>query len=235
MFQGGKHKNMKTGLSFDVTTICPLTRAGRPCSYCYVNTHRKMGDAHSKGRSKYDRYDGFVLRLKKSTIDQLNEVGGIRMFSFGDYFSEHRDDVERFLLDCDLRRLYAKTITKQLKFVHVFHDNPRISTIHISVDNLKGNIGRSPINHPTAKRTRDKYKKVRVRAVILSEEDLNYFEKQSWVDILTLNHGINGFHNFTAADRSRIAKQYPGRVCCAGHVCRNCEIMCGLGKNFCAA
>lgn len=235
MFPGGKHNNSKTGLSFDVTTICPLTRAGKPCAYCYVNTHRKLKDSFSKIPSRYDRYDGFVLRMRQDSIDQMNEVGGIRMFSFGDYFPEHRPDIERFLTDCDIRRLKAKAITKQLRFVHVFHDNPAISTMHISIDNLKGNVGRSPINHVMAKKTRLLYSKVKVRAVVLNEEDLQYFGKQSWVDILTLNHGMNGFHSFTHDEVKKAAARYPGRVCCAGKTCSGCRIKCGLQKNACAA
>lgn len=228
-FKGGKHSNQKTGLSYDISTVCPLARAGKACAYCYVNSQRQNNGHYQKGESLYDPYDGWVLRLRQETVDRLNESGGIRMFSFGDYILKYRRDVMRFTEDCDLRDLKAKAITKQMSFVKHFHDNPVISTIHISIDNLKGRIGRSPIAHPVAKRTRELYDKVRVRAVILSDDDLKYFGSQSWVDILTFNHSLNGFKLFSREEIRQAAKDYPGRVCCAEHTCAECEIKCGLG------
>lgn len=227
-FKGGRHKNAKTGLSFDLTTVCPLTRAGRPCAYCYVKTQRDNGGYLKKGVSKYDPYDGWILRLRQETVDALNKVGGIRMFSFGDYFPEYRGDVDRFLNDCDLRQLRAKAITKQLSFIEHHHDNPLISVIHLSIDNLKGKIGRSPITHPVAKRTRELYKKVKVRAVVLDNEDLAYFGSQDWVDVLTLNHGTNGFKIFSKDERAAAARRYPNRVCCVKGTCIGCKVKCGL-------
>lgn len=227
-FKGGKHDNGKTGLSFDTCTVCPLTRAGRPCAYCYVNTQRKNGGYLKKGRSLHDAYDGWVLRLRQETVDKMNRYGGIRMFSFGDYDVRHRKDVEKFLEDCNTRRLGAKAITKQLAFVEHFHDYPGLRTIHISVDNLKGKIGRSPITHPVAKRTRKDYDKVKVRSVILYDEDVDYFGSQEWVDILTFNHGCNGFKFFSKAEVKAASKKYPYRVCCVTGTCASCKTKCGL-------
>lgn len=227
-FKGGKHSNSKTGLSFDTTTICPLTRAGKPCAYCYVNTERKNGGYLKKGESEFDRYDGWVLRLRQETVDSLNMVGGVRMFGFGDYVVKHRREVEKFLNDCDLRDLKAKAITKQTAFVEHFHDHPMVTTVHCSIDNLKGSIGRSPITHPKAKQLRELYDKVKVRSVVLNDEDLEYFGQQAWVDILTFNHVINGFKLFSRAEIKAAAERFPGRVCCAADSCATCQTKCGL-------
>ena len=227
-FKGGKHNNAKTGLSFDTSTICPLTAAGKPCAYCYVNTQRVNGGYLKKGLSNHDPYDGWVLRLRQETVDKLNGVGGIRMFSFSDYHVKHRKDIERFLGDCDMRNLRAKAITKQISFIKHHHDNPVISVIHLSIDNLKGRVGRSPITHPMAKRMRELYDKVIVRAVILNDEDAEYFGGQDWVDVLTFNHGGNGFKQFRKVDLKAAAKKYPNRVCCVGENCFDCETKCGL-------
>lgn len=235
MYPGGKHSNSKTVMSFDPTTICPLQRAGKPCEYCYVQTQRRNGGWLKKGMSKYDPYDDFVLRLRQESIDELNDVGGMRMFSFGDYLPQFKKDVDRFLYHCSLRKLGTKAITKQIKFIKTFHDYPSLKTIHLSVDNLKGNVGRSPITHPMAMKIRQLYKKVKIRAVVLSHEDLEYFGKQDWVDILTLNHGANGFHMFTAKERDEAVENHPGKICCAHKTCAACEIQCGLNKSFCTA
>lgn len=228
-FKGGKHSNAKTGLSFDTTTICPLTRAGKPCAYCYVNAQRVNGGYLKKGVSDHDPYDGWVLRLRQETVDRMNKAGGIRMFSFADYVVKHRKDVERFLADCDMRSLKAKAITKQVSFIHHFHDNPVITTIHVSIDNLKGKVGRSPITHPMAKRLRGLYDKVKVRCVVLCDEDEKYFGAQKWVDILTYNHAaVKGFKQYDRAYLKAAHKRFPGRVCCVTGECATCPVKCGL-------
>jgi hypothetical protein len=228
LFKGGKHTNAKTKLSYDLSTICPLIRAGKGCEYCYVAAQRESDGWLKKQESDYDKYDGWVLRLRQDTVDELNEVGGIRMFSFGDYFPEHRKDVDRFLEDCDVRGLRAKAITKQLSFVKHFHDNPVISVIHVSVDNLKGRVGRSPITHTMAQRYRNLYDKVRVRSVVLSDEDMEYFGSQDWVDILTFNHAMNGFKLFSREEVEAAAKRFAGRVCCETKKCKGCKVRCGF-------
>lgn len=225
---GGKHMNQKTGLSFDTTTVCSLARAKVPCEYCYVQSERDNKGWFAKGRILYDRYDGFVMRLRQDKIDKLNKTGGIRMFSFGDFLQTHHKDVERFLDDCLLRGLDAKAITKQVKFIEWYHAHGAIKVIHLSIDNLQGDVGRSPITHPLARRIRQTHRKVQIRAVVLNQDDLDYFGKQKWVDILTLNHGNNGFHWFKKEERQAAANLYPGRVCCVSKNCFDCEIRCGL-------
>jgi hypothetical protein len=227
-FKGGKHVNAKTMLSFDPTTLCPLTRAGKACAYCYVATSRKNGGYLVKGTSEHDPYDRWVLRMRGATVRRLNRCGGLRMFSFGDFMPEHIADITQFLFDCGLRGLKTKAITKQPSFVRQFHDHPGLTLVHVSIDNLKGEVGRSPVTHRAARLLRDRYDKVRVRAVCLSPEDVDFFGRREWVDILTLNHGMNGFHMFQRADKKEIAQQYPGRVCCAEVFCRKCQVRCGL-------
>lgn len=219
--------NGKTLRSFDVTTVCARARAGNPCPYCYVETARKHG-FRPKSVVDYTPYDGWVMTLKQDTIDRLNAMGGCRMFSFADYEPSFRADCRRFLGDCCLRGLSAKTVTKVPLFVAHHHDNPAISVIHLSVDSLKK--GGSQVRHETAIRMRERYRKVLVRAVCLSREDLEHFGTCGWVDILTLNHGQNGFHQFSQAERDEAARQYGGRLCCADKVCEKCSVRCGVDK-----
>lgn len=77
-------KNLKMGLSFDVTTDC-----ARGCPGCYVDAGRKTGcNAKSKYNLCYYRgeladpsFNAKNAELKNKT----NEHGGLRMFSGGDY------------------------------------------------------------------------------------------------------------------------------------------------------
>lgn len=228
-----KHKNQKTEMSFDTTTRCNAERRGRPCAYCYVKMHRDYGDYLSKTYIDHEKYEGFVLRMRDSTVQKLNKVGGIRMFSFGDYLRTHRRDIHNFLDDCQLRGLRCKAITKVLRFVDDFHDYPALDVINISVDRVhtKGsNLAGSPISYEAARRYRDKYHKAVIRCVVLDDEDLKFFGSRDWVDVITLNHGQNGFKNFSHEEISIADVTYSGRVCCAMHKCAGCGTMCGIGK-----
>jgi len=149
------------------------------------------------------------------------------MFAFGDYLRKHAKEVEKFLADCQARQLPVKAITKVVRFVYDWHDHPAMQLINVSVDNLKAG-GRSPITLKTALELRKNFRKVRIRAVALSPEDLVLFGKNKRVDVITLNHGRNGFYNFSHDERDEAAKAYPGRVCCVNSVCDGCTTLCGL-------
>jgi hypothetical protein len=212
--------NQKTYRSVDFSTDCPKRRAGNPCPYCYVETARRIG-YNAKGVFSC-RYNGGIARMRQATIDKLNRCGGIRLFSFGDYMPHMARDVESFLNDCAKRGLKVKAITKQWRFVARFHDHKAIRVIHLSVDKTG-----SGVNHKTARAYRKKYSKVLVRCVALSSADVEWFGARKWIDIITLNHGANGFEQFRKDKRARIEKAFPGRVCCETGNCETCPIKCG--------
>jgi hypothetical protein len=221
------HVNSKTGRSFDLTTVCRRVRENRPCAYCYVQTAREKG-FRAKNRIDYQPYDGWVLRLRPDTVDQMNAIGGIRMFAFADYEPAFRADVRRFLGDCYFRYLDVKAVTKAPSFVAHHHDHPALKVIHVSIDNLRK--GGSPISFARARALRESYPKVLIRCVCLTPEDLKFFGSKEWVDVITLNHGQNGFHQFTPLERAYARERYGDRLCCAERVCRNCRIKCNVGR-----
>lgn len=226
---GTKHKNSKTVISFDTTTICPRVRAGRPCAYCYVQNTRNNGGYRAKSLIEHETYSGWVSTLTQDKKDLLNSMGGIRMFSFGDYMPAHRQDVQRFLDDCEANKVYAKAITKVPLFIPHFHDHPALTTIHVSIDNLKKQG--SNVTHARAQQLREKYDKVAVRAVCVSREDVEWALAQPWVDILTLNHVMaKGMRYFTRVEKTTLARQYPRRVCCANHNCTDCKVKCLVSR-----
>ena len=218
-----RYLNSKTVRSFDLTTVCARTRAGKSCPYCYVAAARARGFRDKKEKD-YEPYNGWVMALWPETVERLNAVGGIRMFAFSDYEPAFRADVRRFLGDCCLRGLGAKAVTKARVFVSHFHDHPALNVVHVSVDNLGG--AGSTVTHAAARRLRERYRKVRVRCVCLNPADLEYFGAQDWVDVITLNHGCNGFHRFTRDERERAAERYGDRLCCTTGGCAGCEIRC---------
>lgn len=217
--------NTKTYRSFDTSTICPRREEGNSCPYCYVENERVHGSMYGKREIKEIPYDGMVMRMSPNTIEKLNAMGGMRMFAFSDYIPKHAAWVRQFLDECEFRGLGTKVITKVPLFIRHFHDHPAINVIHASVDSIGYGIP-----YARAKRDREQFAKVRVRAVCLNPEDLEWFGRQEWVDILTLNHGFgkgnNRYHRFTPEERERAAIAYGTRLCCQTHVCATCHVKC---------
>lgn len=209
-------KNQKTLRSLDLSTICPKRRAGKPCAYCYVEAYRRIG---VNAKKLHDRipYRRNILKLAKWTIDKLNRSGGLRLFSFGDYMPWM--DKELFMVIEDARKvgLMLKAITKQEEFVHKFWRY--MSVINVSIDSIGCGV-----DHDRARMLRDMYPNVKVRAVILSHEDL---ENLSWADILTLNHGPNGFYHFKKSEMPGIIVKYGHKLCCLTGKCETCQLRCG--------
>lgn len=226
-----REPNGKTLVSFDLTTICPKAERGEACAYCYVETGRDTG-VRAKRVKQYTPYekDRWPLTMTDKLKRDVGGMGGIRMFASSDYRASERRDVEKFLADCLLAGVKAKAITKQEIFVLHHHDHEALATIHVSIDRLGTEWGkrRSPIGERKALSLKKRFGKVQIRAVCLSVEDVEYYGGQDYIDILTLNHGRNGFHWFKHEEVARIAEKYPGRVCCSTSLCAGCPVRCGV-------
>lgn len=209
--------NIKTYKSLDLSTNCPKLVAGHPCSYCYVESARKKGVMAKRIEDKCE-YNNDILRLRQSTVDKLNECGGLRLFSFGDYLPWMDDQLEIIVEDAKQRNLKLKAITKVPQFVEKF--NQKIDIINVSIDNLDEGM-----QWPVAIDLAEEYDNVRVRAAIMSYEDL---EVLNWVNIITLNHAHNGYHLFSKRELTLIAERFPNKLCCTTGRCITCPIKCGL-------
>ena len=231
---GGLHRNTKTGLSVDFSTVCRRMLADTPCVYCYVHRARENGFC-GKEVIKEVHYNGFVSDLSEEQISDMNSLGGIRMFAYGDYFEKFDSDYQKFLDDAESRGLCVKAVTKETDFVDKFADHDALTTTHLSVDNLKGSVeGRSPVTHEEASVYRASKDGVQIRAVVLDYDDLEYFS--DWVDVLTLNHALwssdkgKTCYLFSRDERKEISGDYPGMVCAAGPSgkCYDCPTKCGV-------
>lgn len=219
---GALQANGKTGISIDLTTDCPKRRAGNPCSYCYVEASRKMG-YNPKKIIDHCAYQGEIKEFSEKKVDFLNECGGIRMFSFGDYMVEHRMEIAQILDDCQSVGLNVKVITKVPDFIRHFHDHPAIRVIHLSIDATGDGV-----DWKLAKRLRKMYSKVLIRSAIMRTEDV---ETLSFSDIYTFNHALGlkslGYKKFSRADVAEYAGKFPSKVCCQTGSCFSCPVKCG--------
>ncbi len=219
-------KNSKTEYSVDFTSNCPKRREGKPCSYCYVECARNMG-FNAKKVFDYVPYNNEISRFTQKKISMLNAAGGIRLFSFGDYMPEHYNDVLQFLDDCEIQGLKVKVITKVIDFVVKFHDHPAIKVINISIDNVGDGVGWYVAG------AFKKYSKVRVRCVVLKDEDVDAFTDcrvGNLVDVFTFNHGRGlkklGYKMYSKKDVKEWNKKLNGKVCCSTGKCATCNLKC---------
>ena len=218
--------NCKTGQSVDFTTNCPKRREEKACEYCYVEAARKKG-YNAKKLIEYSPYKGEVKRFKAEKIRTLNAVGGIRLFSFGDYMPEHDKDVQKFLDDCQEVGLKVKAITKQPAFVHKYANHPAMNVINVSIDAIGHGV-----DHKEALELKKKYPNVRIRSVITKPQDLDH-EIMKDVDVYTLNHANGfkkyGYRHFSKEEKKELDKALGGKVCCTEGKCSSCKLKCGAG------
>jgi hypothetical protein len=206
--------NSKTYRSLDLSTICPRLKAGNPCSYCYVQESRRK-----KYRAKgfYEtHYNHEILRLKDSTLVKLNKMGGLRMFSFGDYEPWMDDDIKNILDDSALAGLRLKAITKQPEFVKKYNKYKNL-TINYSLD----------FNSGVPKWIRQyKTSNVKLRMMVRNEHEVKKYHR--YVDILTPYHGRKINDNYRAVEAKEACLNLaPQKTCCRTHDCSTCEVRCG--------
>jgi len=215
-------KNTKTGYSIDVTTDCPKRREGKACKYCYVEQSRKTG-YNAKTVSDACPYNGEIKRFKAPKVEFLNECGGIRLFSFGDYMPEHRDTIRTILDDCHAMGLNVKAITKQVDFIKEFGNHPALRVIHLSIDAVGDGV-----EWNIAKELRNLHAKVLIRCAIMRPEDVQAME---FADIFTFNHATGlkalGFKKFSKVEVLNYAEKLGNRVCCTTGACFSCPVKCG--------
>ena len=194
--------NLKTGMSFECTTICPKHIRGVACKYCYVREaqervrhtktkpHAVMACDYTVYNEGKDPDEVKPVRMwSQEKINKMNAVGGLRLFSDADFVKTpqcHRA-LRELITESKERGLKLKAITKRTDFVRAYNED--IDTINVSVDTLG-----SGVRWKEAQELRDKYPNVKIRAVALNRKEAKDWCAKPWVDVVTLYHG--GVHTY---------------------------------------
>ena len=104
--------NGKTGASGDFTTLCPQMYFNRGCFYCYRRAALTTG-TNNKLTGQNVWYTGEILRLKAEDVEMLNNNGGLRIQSFGDWMEHYSGQLADVLADAETVGLQVKIITKE--------------------------------------------------------------------------------------------------------------------------
>lgn len=226
-------------MSVDPSGVCPLTKDGVPCLECYVEAPRvqnqismevgasgtgskpagtkmKPNENWAKASKAYDSapYNGEILGMPSVLVDFLNErMGGLRMFSSGDFRPEDIPVINRIMKDAAAKRLYIKVITKQPKFVELYGDLPHVR-LNLSTDFLPEHAAELSHGDPklealisdpagnklisngfrieTAEALKERYRNVRTRYVAMNGEDGIKAVADPRLDVVTMYHGAPG-------------------------------------------
>lgn len=104
--------NTKTIASGDFTTFCPQMYFNDGCWYCYRRAALTSG-VNNKLTAETVWYAGEILQLRQADIDRLNQVGGLRIQSFGDWMTQYSTMLADMLIDAEKVGLQIKIITKE--------------------------------------------------------------------------------------------------------------------------
>jgi hypothetical protein len=185
------HVNQKTGFSLDLSTSCPKRAAA--CPYCYVENARVAEKLYGmKGGVKKvveTPYQREILAMPPEIINRLNEQGGLRAHSFGDYRPQQDfNDWNMILHDAEAKGLMVKAITKQPEFVEAFGDHPNLR-INISIDDLPGEMSQAPALKQAIALKAGR-PNIKIRSVALNEEQAWRQAQNPDIDVVTLYHGL---------------------------------------------
>lgn len=219
--RGALRGNSKTLLSVDITGDCPWRAAGSPCTYCYVEQPRSYdaigGQTGGKVAKVFDQapYRGDILDMPDMLVKFFNEqMGGLRVFSMGDYRQKDLEILNRVVADARKRGLQLKVITKQPEMIERFA-NQKHMRFNVSTDFSKdwgaaiarGNrkleyVLTDPDNKGVhelvsygmpmdqAKAFRTANKNVAVRYVAVNRADAIHAVVDPQIDVVTLYHGF---------------------------------------------
>lgn len=205
--------NLKTFKSLDPSTVCPKVKDGNPCEYCYVVSARKIG---FRAKKEIDRreYKRDILGLKKSTIGKLNKMGGLRIFSFGDYEPWMDKCLEMVIEDAKEKKLLLKAITKQKAFIDKYKGK---IFINYSIDDI------SPVPDWIYNYLGDD---IKLRVLIRNRaEAIKWAPK---VSVLTPYHGPKISADYQPGNAmTACISLAPEKTCGKTKRCISCDVRCG--------
>lgn len=209
--------NTKTFKSIDFSTVCPKLKKGTPCEYCYVNINRQSNTWVKKKIVFMREYTDQVINLPEKSIERLNSMGGLRIFSFSDYEPWMDENLRRLIGEAKSRNLKLKAITKQKEFIDKYKDDV---FINISIDNV----------YPKPVWVWGyKHKNVKIRMMIRNGEEAEKWAQDSRISVLTPYHGKKINNNYRPKEAMEACiKLAPEKTCCKTHKCETCDVKCGV-------
>lgn len=217
--------NSKTTASGDLTTLCPQMMFNKGCFYCYRRAALETG-LNNKLVAQSVWYTGEILRIKDSDIKALNENGGLRIQSFGDWMPHFSAQLADILYDAELRGLQVKIITKEpsmIEYISSLREQGIGKNLYfnLSADYVieKGpaninNIGNESIEKPNPERpfVRDENNQFWWKRALAVKEAYDIRNKHPWVNVRIVATDVKEFIRGLADPMVQVVTGYHGAL-----------------------
>jgi hypothetical protein len=154
-------------------------------------------------------------------------MGGLRLFSFGDYMPWMDNELNKIIKDAEKRKLKLKVITKQLDFVIKYRG---VMTINYSIDLVDA------IDDPVSLEPYLTYMRyvvgtdTKLRCLVRNKKEAELIYE--YVDILTPYHGPKIDNNYRPKEsKEACIALAPEKTCCITGKCETCLVRCGYEEN----
>ena len=150
-----------------------------------------QGASRAHKRMYYAAYNGEILKIKQSKIDEWNGEYGIRMYSFSDFSPAFILENMQMVTDAAVRGAKMLAYTKEADFVNIFGSTGM--AINISVAGYESNgeficDGMQGMEWEEAKALRNKYPAAGVAYVAKSDREVEWAMDQEWIDTVIPFH-----------------------------------------------
>ena len=187
--------------------------ARNPQLQAQINDVRKYSQSASwaKKQQGYRAYNGNILKMSDAAIKKLNQMYGLRMYSFSDYSPAYVLENMQMITDAAVKGAKVLAYTKSLDFVKTFGSTG--AAINISVfafdGKSKGIIEDQMYGAPweEAKALRAKYPNVGITFTATNDALVEWGLQQDWIDVVIPFHLVKtgkvvadllGYTNFTS-------------------------------------
>ena len=151
-----------------------------------------QGAVKAHGRIYYATYNGQILRVKQSKIDEWNRTYGLRMYSFSDFSPAFILENMQMVTDASVRGLRMLAYTKEREFIEIFGSTGMAVNISISgVADGNGGYhcdGMQGMDWSTAKSLRDQYPAAGTVYVAKDDAEVEWAMAQDWIDTVIPFH-----------------------------------------------
>lgn len=187
--------------------------ARNPQLQAQINDVRKYSQSASwaKKQQGYRAYNGNILKMSDAAIKKLNQMYGLRMYSFSDYSPAYVLENMQMITDAAVKGAKVLAYTKSLDFVKTFGSTG--AAINISVfafdGKSKGIIEDQMYGAPweEAKALRAQYPNVGITFTATNDALVEWGLQQDWIDVVIPFHLVKtgkvvadllGYTNFTS-------------------------------------
>ena len=146
----------------------------------------------AKKKNGYAAYNNHILKWSAAKVKKLNQMYGMRMYSFSDYSPAFILENMQMVTDAAVKGLKVLAYSKELDFVRIFA--PTGMNINISVfgyNDGKGGVAMDAMqgaDWEQAKLLRDQYPNVGCTFVATNDAQVDWALAQDWIDVVIPFH-----------------------------------------------